>query len=241
MNVVNMVPIGTVRSCFKEKFGIPRQPGLAPSTRGQIIMQPPFDQEDAFEGLESVSHIWLQFVFHLSADHPWQPKVRPPRLGGNRKVGVFASRAPYRPNSIGLSVVRYLGYERNRGQLCINIAGLDLLDQTPVLDIKPYVPYVDHVPSAYNDLAQDAPSVMPVRFSHEAAQTCIALAQDDGVLWRQLIIEILQQDPRPAYHPVDSQRIYGCRLYDQNVCWTVQVEWGAMVADVLSIHPVGER
>lgn len=236
MQVINFSPIGVVRSCFKEKFGIPRQPGLAPSSRGQILMQPPFDQEDAFAGLEGVSHIWLQFVFHQSADHPWQPKVRPPRLGGNRSVGVFATRSPFRPNALGLSVVRYLGWVREHGQLCVNIAGLDLLDQTPILDIKPYVPYVDLVPSAINELAQDAPALMPVRFADDAARTCAELAAN-GMDWRQLIVEVVQQDPRPAYHQAGAHRVYGCRLYDQNIRWTVQKDQGGIVAEVLAINP----
>lgn len=236
--VLTFTPIGTVRSCFKEKFGIPRQPGLVPGSRGQIAMHPPFDQEDAFDGLEHCSHIWLQFVFHQSVDHHWQPKVRPPRLGGNRSIGVFATRSPFRPNNLGLSVVRYLGWVRERGQLLVNIGGLDLLDQTPILDIKPYLPYVDHVPMARNDFAQEAPLVMPVRFSDAAERACSVLAQDGGIDWRQLIIEVLQQDPRPAYHRTDSQRVYGCRLYEHNVRWIVRHEQGVEMADVLAVDPV---
>lgn len=236
MQAINFVPIGVVRSCFKEKFGIPRQPGLAPSSRGQIVMHPPYDQEDAFAGLEGVSHIWLQFVFHQSADCVWRPKVRPPRLGGNRSIGVFATRSPFRPNPLGLSVVRYLGLVREGGQLCINIAGLDLLDQTPILDIKPYVPYVDLVSSATNDLAREAPALMPIHFADEAARACTVLAAD-GVDWRRLIVEVLQQDPRPAYHHADAPRMYGCRLYDQNIRWTVKKDHHGIMAEVLAIDP----
>lgn len=236
--MLTFTPIGIVRSCFKEKFGIPRQPGLVPSSLGQIVMQPPFDQEDAFDGLENVSHIWLQFVFHKSADRPWQPKVRPPRLGGNRNIGVFATRSPFRPNNLGLSVVRYLGWVRARGQLLVNIGGLDLLDQTPILDIKPYLPYVDHVPAARNDFAQEAPLPMPVRFSDAVERTCLELARSSGVEWRQLIVEVLQQDPRPAYHQTDSQRVYGCRLYDRNVRWIVRQEQGVDVVDVVAVDSV---
>lgn len=233
-----IAPIGIVHSCFKEKFGIPRQPGLAPSTYGQIVMLPPFDTEDAFVGLEGISHVWLQFVFHQNAQRPWHAKVRPPRLGGNSSIGVFATRSPFRPNNLGLSVVRYLGWRREQGQLRVNIAGLDLLDQTPIVDIKPYVPYADLVPEASNALAEGAPEFLPVKFSDEASSACAELTRGGGVEWRQLVVEVLQQDPRPAYHQPQSGRVYGCRLYDQNVRWCVAKEDGALVVTVIGIESV---
>lgn len=236
--MVDIVPIGIVRSCFKEKFGIPRQPGLAPSSRGQVIMLPPFDQEDAFIGLDGVSHIWLQFLFHQNAQRHWRAKVRPPRLGGNRSVGVFATRSPFRPNGLGLSVVRYLGWERDKGELRVNIAGHDLLDHTPIVDIKPYVPYADHVLEASNGLAGSAPPFTQVNFSSAAAMACSELAAETHIDWRQLLIEVLQQDPRPAYHRSSSERIYGCRLYDQNVRWTT-AQGDGFAIDVIDITPSG--
>jgi tRNA (adenine37-N6)-methyltransferase len=239
-NMISLQPIGFVRSCFKEKFGIPRQPGLAPSARGKIIIQPPFDQDAAFVGLENVSHIWVQFVFHQVTEQPWQATVRPPRLGGNRRIGVFASRSPFRPNGLGLSVVRYLGLQREQGQLCLDIAGLDLLDQTPVLDIKPYVPYVDSIRDARNEFAQEAPECRPVQFSEAASKRCSALSQRDNLDWQQLITEILQQDPRPAYHQTQTQRIYGCRLYDENIRWQVSMKVTGLVIDVIDIESVIE-
>lgn len=234
--MVEITPIGIVHSCFKEKFGIPRQPGLAPSTRGHIVMLPPFDQEEAFLGLEGVSHIWLQFVFHQNPQQrAWHAKVRPPRLGGNSSMGVFATRSPFRPNGLGLSVVRYLGYRREQGQLHISIAGLDLLDQTPVVDIKPYVPYADHVPEATNAFAEGAPDFVPVRFSDEAESACTRLSLQGHTDWHRLVVEVLQQDPRPAYHQSQAGRVYGCRLYNQNVRWEMVEEQGVLVARVTDI------
>lgn len=203
-------------------------------------MQPPFDREDAFAGLEGVSHIWLQFLFHENAQQVWRAKVRPPRLGGNRSLGVFATRSPFRPNGLGLSVVRYLGWVREKGELCINIAGLDLLDQTPVVDIKPYVPYADLVLEATNAVAEAAPSLVPVGFSVEAVHKCAALTLASGLDWRQLVVEVLQQDPRPAYHKPLSGRIYGCRLFDHNVRWTVKQEERVSVY-VINIEPSTSR
>jgi len=129
-------PIGIVHSCFKEKFAIPRQPQLAPAARGVLELLPPFDQGDAVAGLEQVSHVWLLFLFHQALEDKPRLKVRPPRLGGNKTMGVFATRATHRPNGIGQSVVRLEAVEPGR----LLLSGIDLLDGTPVLDIKPYVP-----------------------------------------------------------------------------------------------------
>ena len=130
-----VAPVGIVRSCFKEKFAIPRQPQLAPAARGVLELLPPFDQGEAVEGLEQVSHVWLLFLFHQALEDKPRLKVRPPRLGGNKSMGVFATRATHRPNGIGQSVVRLEGVEPGR----LLLSGIDLLDGTPVLDIKPYV------------------------------------------------------------------------------------------------------
>ncbi|OHC28177.1 MAG: tRNA (N6-threonylcarbamoyladenosine(37)-N6)-methyltransferase TrmO, partial [Pseudomonadales bacterium RIFCSPLOWO2_02_FULL_63_210] len=149
-------PIGFVRSCFKEKFAIPRQPQLAPAARGVLELVAPFDTGEAVQGLEQVSHVWLLFVFHQALEDRPRLKVRPPRLGGNKSVGVFASRATHRPNGIGQSVVKLDAVEPGR----LWLSGIDLLDGTPVLDIKPYVPYADSVASAYNRIADAAPRLI---------------------------------------------------------------------------------
>ena len=148
-------PIGLVRSCYTGKFGIPRQPGLVTAAEARLELFAEFAREEAFAGLEGFSHLWLLFVFHDAITEGWRPTVRPPRLGGRRKVGVFASRSPHRPNPIGLSAVEFRGFVRGfdregggQGGLALRLGGVDLLDGTPVLDIKPYVPYADCLPLA---------------------------------------------------------------------------------------------
>ena len=148
-------PLGLVRSCYTGKFGIPRQPGLVTAAEARLELFAEFAREEAFAGLEGFSHLWLLFVFHDAIAEGWRPTVRPPRLGGRRKVGVFASRSPHRPNPIGLSAVEFRGFVRGfdregggQGGLALRLGGVDLLDGTPVLDIKPYVPYADCLPLA---------------------------------------------------------------------------------------------
>lgn len=232
--------IGEVQSCFKEKFGIPRQPGLAPSARARILIYPEFAREEAFVGLDGCSHIWLQFVFH--ATHAaWRPKVRPPRLGGNKTLGVFATRSPNRPNPIGLSVVSFLGCIKEEAGFFVEIGGVDLLDGTPILDIKPYVPYADAIPDAINKIAPEAPQFLPVIFSDEAANFCVSKDRyhaDESSL-EDLIREVLQQDPRPQYQSVDSGRIYGMRLWDLNIrwCYRPDAESEGVIICVVSIAP----
>ena len=148
-------PLGLVRSCYTGKFGIPRQPGLVTAAEARLELFAEFAREEAFAGLEGFSHLWLLFVFHDAIAEGWRPTVRPPRLGGRRKVGVFASRSPHRPNPIGLSAVEFRGFIRGfdregggQGGLALRLGGVDLLDGTPVLDVKPYVPYADCLPQA---------------------------------------------------------------------------------------------
>lgn len=220
-------PIGVVESCFTDKFGIPRQPGLAPSASGRIRIYSEFANEHAFHGLEQCSHIWLQFVFHAN-DSLWKPKVRPPRLGGNKSLGVFATRSPNRPNPIGLSVVAFHGWRSSADGFYLIISGHDLLDRTPVLDIKPYVPYADALPDAVNQVAPEAPRFLPVVFSDEAMKSCMDLhkiAKNNGSEnLERLIREVLQQDPRPQYqHPL-AERIYGMHLFDLNVRWCYEAD-----------------
>jgi len=211
--------IGIIHSCFKEKFGIPRQPGLAPLATAQLELLPPYNDRDALDGLETCSHIWVQFVFHANKRDEWKPKVKPPRLGGNKSLGVFATRSPTRPAPIGLSVVKLEGISELDGKLLLNLSGVDLLDGTPVLDIKPYVPYVDLVPEAINQFANDAPRLLEVEFSNECAVFCNEYCQKHQIELESLIRQILQQDPRPQYQQPEPERLYGMKLLDLNVQW----------------------
>ena len=208
-------PVGFVRSCFKEKFAIPRQPQLAPAARGVLELLPPFDQGDAIQGLEQVSHVWLLFLFHQALEDTPRLKVRPPRLGGNRSMGVFATRATHRPNGIGQSVVKLEKVEKDR----LWLSGIDLLDGTPVLDIKPYVPYADSVAGARNEMAADAPEPITVQWQDSA----LLQAREHALRLNEPLVELIEQclaqDPRPAYQQPPPERRYGVRLWDVDVHW----------------------
>lgn len=208
-------PVGIVHSCFKEKFAIPRQPHLAPAARGVLELLPPFDQGDAVQGLEQVSHVWLLFLFHQALDDKPRLKVRPPRLGGNQSVGVFSTRATHRPNGIGQSVVRLERVEPG----CLHLSGIDLLDGTPVLDIKPYVPYADSVAEAHNGMADAPPPLIPVDWQDAALQQAQQHALRLGQPLVELIEQCLAQDPRPAYQQPQPDRRYGARFWDLDVHW----------------------
>jgi len=213
-------PIGVIHSCFKQKFGIPRQPGLVPEAQASLELLPPYDCAEALKDLEGFSHLWIIFVFHQSLREGWRPTVRPPRLGGNRRIGVFASRSPFRPNPIGLSAVRLLEIVEEDGRRLLKLAGVDLLDGTPVLDIKPYLPYGDAIPDARAGYAQAAPrALLPVAFDAEAeAQIKAAEVRHPGL--RRLIEQLLAADPRPAYQAGGApRRRFGMRLWDYDVQW----------------------
>jgi tRNA-Thr(GGU) m(6)t(6)A37 methyltransferase TsaA len=231
-------PIGVLRSPFGSKFGIPRQPRLVTAATSLLEIFPEFARDEAFKGIEGFSHLWLIFVFHDCIEASWKPTVRPPRLHGQRKVGVFASRAPYRPNPIGISAVENLGLDRDGGKLCVKLAGADLLDGTPVLDIKPYVPYADAIADAQAGFAAEAPGRgWPVMFSQKALEQ-IAAADPGGTRQLALLItQILQQDPRPGYMDRYPERTeFGMRLYDLNIRWTLQAQ-GVEVVDVAEQDP----
>ncbi|GAA0701910.1 tRNA (N6-threonylcarbamoyladenosine(37)-N6)-methyltransferase TrmO [Marinobacterium maritimum] len=231
-----MTPIGYIHSPFDEKFGIPRQPGLA-SIRAEIELVPPFASADAVRGLEHCSHIWLVFLFSATADQGWSPTVRPPRLGGNQRLGVFATRSPFRPNPIGLSCVRLTSIRCEGDSIRLEVEGADLLNGTPILDIKPYLPYSDSLPDAEFALASKIERLQqPVVFSPEAEQTCTALSQQLNQPLARQIAEILSCDPRPAYKKGDSERIYGVSLYGQNIRFRISDEQ----IEVISITPVSE-
>lgn len=225
-------PIGIIRSCYSGKFGIPRQPRLVTAVESRLEFFPEFARDEAFTGLEGFSHLWLIFVFHDCVAAGWKPTVRPPRLGGRCKVGVFASRAPYRPNPIGISAVENLGVERSGGRLYLKLGGVDLLDGTPVLDVKPYVPYADSVPDAQAGFAAESPGRdWPVTFSAEAHDQIAAVDPDGTIQLALLITQILQQDPRPGYMDRYPKRTgFAMRLYDLDVRWKLDGDGVAVVA-----------
>lgn len=232
MEPLQISTIALVESCYKQKFGIPRQPGLVPGARGVIRFLPEFAVPEAFDGLEQSSHIWVQFIFHGIAglgSGSWSPRVRPPRLGGNKKAGVFATRSTYRPNSLGLSVVRLDEIDTSNG-VALHVSGIDFLEGTPVVDIKPYIPYADMITEARNHLAEEPPEYLKVRFSALAEQQISCLQPCGERELKQLIIGTLQQDPRPAYQREDD-RVYGTKLLGFDLNWryltagdTVEVE-----------------
>jgi tRNA-Thr(GGU) m(6)t(6)A37 methyltransferase TsaA len=215
-------PIGCIRSCFTEKFGIPRQPGLVPDAKAVLYINRPFQDHEAFRRLETFSHIWIIFVFHQCLQTSWKSTVRPPRLGGNRRVGVFASRSGFRPNPIGQSAVELVGIEKSHGKVSLHLKGVDLLDGTPVLDIKPYLPYADSLPQAQAGYASTPPPAdRAVRFSNEAAQTCRLLESRSYPQLERLIIDVLSMDPRPGYADAVEKRSFGMRLWDLNIKFKV--------------------
>ena len=213
--------IATIHSPYKEKFAVPRQPGLVPSAKAELEILPPYDDINAFADLQEFSHIWLLFIFHKNRNQDsWSPTVRPPRLGGNKRMGVFATRSPSRPNPIGLSLVEFHGIKQIDGKIFLQLGNIDLVDGTPVVDIKPYIPYADAKPDALAGFAQESPEpLMEIQFSAQALQK-ITQVEDRYPELKQLITEVLQQDPRPAYKKNKPDlKTYAVNLSDFNVSW----------------------
>lgn len=260
-------PIGVIHSCFKEKFGIPRQPGVASEARATLELFPPFGCREALLELEGFSHLWLVFVFHQAlrkggehkggehkkaevAAQDWRPTVRPPRLGGNRRIGVFASRSPFRPNPLGLSAVALEGIENRDGRFYLHLRGADLLEGTPVLDIKPYLPYADALPEAQAGYAGEPPAAqVAVRFAPGVAEQVAVHEAGDYPGLKRLIEQVLGQDPRPAYYAqreaaentdADRARQFGMRLYEFDLQWRV-TEDGVEVSALQPLRPARPR
>lgn len=218
-------PIGVIHSCFKEKFGIPRQPGLVPQASAEIEIFPPYDDVNAFNSLETFSHIWVIFIFHACKKNKWKSTVRPPRLGGNKRIGVFASRSYYRPNPVGLSLVELESIDRIEKKIILKLKGGDFLDGTPVIDIKPYIPYSDSTFPVEAGYAEHAPADnFKVVFSNSAETTIQGLTNIDDRYknFKDLITQILSKDPRPGYYTDKSnKKHFGIRLHDYNIKWEV--------------------
>ena len=208
--------IARIHTDLPEKFGVPRQSGLVDALKGCIVFEPEFREPEALRGLEEFSHIWLIWEFSEARRDDWSPTVRPPRLGGNRRLGVFATRSPFRPNPIGLSCVKLERVELHSPDgPVLHVAGADLMHGTPIFDIKPYVPYADAHPEAaggFTTALDDAP--LAVDFP-EALRKGFSPEQQDA------IIGILERDPRPHYHD-DPERIYGMTFAGHNVRFRVQ-------------------
>ena len=214
MQAITLSPVATIHTDFKEKFGIPRQSGRAPSLTAKIVFEPSFRNEDMLRGIDGFSHLWLLFDFSATRQSGYSATVRPPRLGGNTRVGVFASRSPFRPNHIGLSCVKLLGIERTKADgTVLLVSGADLLDGTPIFDIKPYLPFADCITDATGGYAAE----------HSSDKLRVVFA--DGVLEkipvekRTGLTECLADDPRPSYQ--DDGREYGMKFGQLDIRFTV--------------------
>ena len=216
MENVNIQVIARMRSDFPTKFGIPRQSGLVEELRSTIVFEPEFRNADALRGIEGYSHLWLIWQFSEAVRTEWSPTVRPPRLGGNVRMGVFATRSPFRPNSLGLSSVRLLGVEQTENEgTVIHVAGADLMDGTPIFDIKPYIPYGDCHPDATGGFTDTAGEfLLNVNFPEE-------LLQKLPEKKRSAAIGVLSHDPRPSYQR-KPDRIYGLNFAGFDIRFTVQ-------------------
>lgn len=215
--------IGKIHTCFKEKFGIPRQSGLVEHAQGIIKLNKELYFSQSLEKLETFSHIWIIFVFHQQkGNHDSIPRIRPPRLGGVDKVGVFASRSPHRFNPIGISVLKLdrIIIEAKEGPE-LHVSGVDILDDTPILDIKPYLPYCDGIPIATSGWVNESLSKMPVKFE-QLAEASIQKNLDKDPHLKALIQETLTLDPRPASQKSKFKPYYGTRLFNYNVIWNVK-------------------
>ncbi len=234
MTELTIPVIGIMKSPYKEKFGIPRQPNLV-EVESYIEMQGPYNDLLAFEGIEEFSHLWLLWQFHDNKNQEnskFRPQVRPPRLGGNQKIGVFATRSMYRPSPIGLSVVKLKEVKKVGKTVRIYVTGSDLLDGTPIVDIKPYIHYSDAVMEAQSGYAQEEPVRKYVVWSEQAELEREQLVQTKGLSEQVIreLAEVLSLDPRPAYQE-DPERIYGIRFADFNIKFIVN-ETSVLIVEI---------
>ena len=207
-------PIAHIESDFAEKFGVPRQAGIVEALEARVVFRPEYRSDEALRGIEGFSHLWLIWQFSRNLRQDWSPTVRPPRLGGNVRLGVFATRSPFRPNSLGLSCVRLLGVEKDPqlGSI-LRVAGADLVDGTPIFDVKPYLPYADCRPEALGGFAPDSGATLRVAYA-PGVEERIPEAK------RAALGGVLENDPRPRYQE-DPERVYGMRFAGRNVLFRV--------------------
>lgn len=211
-----MKPIAYIYTDFPEKFGIPRQSGIISELKGKIVFEEEYRCRDAFRGLEDFSHVWLLWEFSENKDKKWSATVRPPKLGGNKRVGVFATRSPFRPNPIGLSCVRLdeIEYNKTKGPI-LHISGADLMDKTPIYDIKPYLPYVDSIPEATGGFTEN---IIHREYRVVFENECKGILPEEK---EKTLIKVLKQDPRPSYQN-DDGRIYGMRFDKWNIGFSIK-------------------
>ncbi|WP_409500900.1 tRNA (N6-threonylcarbamoyladenosine(37)-N6)-methyltransferase TrmO [Mannheimia glucosida] len=234
---IQLNPIGFVESPYDEKFSVPRQPNLVAEGKGILRLIPPYNTPDAVRGLEQFSHIWLIFQFHHIPEREWHATVRPPRLGGNERVGVFASRATHRPNPLGLSKVKLEAVVAEGSEVYLKLGSVDLVNGTPIFDIKPYIAFADSEPQAVSGFAQQKPQArLAVRFSEEAKQSvefCRHFAKFDIEQPLTFIADVIAQDPRPAYQQgKPSERVYGMNLAGYNIRWQIENDVQAIVLSI---------
>ena len=225
---VNIQVIARMHSDFATKFGIPRQSGLVEQLRSTIVFEPEYRNADALRGIEDFSHLWIIWQFSEAVRQGWSPTVRPPRLGGNTRMGVFATRSPFRPNNLGLSCVKLLGVEHTAEHgTVLHVGGADLMDGTPIFDIKPYIPYADCQKDAtggFTDTAGDF--ILNVDFPPSLLKM---LPQDK----QQAAVEVLSHDPRPSYQR-KPDRVYGLTFAGYDIRFQVQDD----ILTVVEVHPV---
>lgn len=216
MDKIKMNIIARMKSDFPTKFGIPRQSGLIEDLQSTIIFEPSYRNPDALRGLEDYTHLWIIWQFSEAVREDWSPTVRPPRLGGNTRMGVFATRSPFRPNAIGLSCVKMIGLEQTKDYgTVIHVAGADLMDGTPILDIKPYLPYSDCQVDAIGGFTTNAPNLrLQVNIAPE-------LSTKIPETKREALLGVLSHDPRPAYQQ-DKDRVYGLDFAGLNIHFSVE-------------------
>ncbi|BDR12661.1 tRNA (N6-threonylcarbamoyladenosine(37)-N6)-methyltransferase TrmO [Vibrio sp. STUT-A11] len=229
LNMVTMYsiePIGVIETPYKEKFAVPRQPRLVPAATARVKLLGEANSPEAVRGLEQFSHVWLLFLFDQNLAAGWKPTVRPPRLGGNERIGVFASRSTFRPNGIGMSAVEVKGVIKQGEQIYLELGSVDLVDGTPIVDIKPYIPYSDSIPDAQGGYAGEEPEKSQVTFSSQALSSqalAVVQKQYDTDHLLSVIEQVLAQDPRPAYkRNKPDNKEYAVNLFDLNVKFTVK-------------------
>ena len=214
-----MQPIAHIRNDFPTKFGLPRQSGLVPELVSTIVFEPEFRVAEALRGIETYSHLWIIWGFHQAVreggHQAWRPTVRPPRLGGNTRMGVFATRSPFRPNPIGLTVVKLLAVEDSPEGKVLLVSGADMMDGTPVYDVKPYLPYVDSIPEAVGGFTEEKAAY---RLAVDFPEALLAQIPPEQ---RETLLGVLAQDPRPAYQN-DENRVYGFAYGGMDVRFTVR-------------------